>query len=215
MFGAFNAFFSGMAFVGLVVALWLQRQEMKESWTAQAAQVRVQTVTALLTSLPGLIVEASNRFAASGQWREGTRNPPHEKTVEELKTLLAELKGRLLASEDAKNKSGIQIAVNKGEMKRIEGLARQQPQPSAPGESHESLQRLTVLKQETPLLEQKQEQQARETGNLRHGVLCLEQLIRYKEHLQAAYDNLNSFQNWGKLTDAEQEGNGAGATVRR
>ncbi len=71
-FGAVGALFSGLAFLGLVYSVILQRRdldrsikEMEKSADAQTAQVKLGAVSALLASLPVLIQDEENRLVST------------------------------------------------------------------------------------------------------------------------------------------------------
>jgi hypothetical protein len=55
MFGLANALFSGLAFVGLIITLLLQIEELRSSRNAARRQLQVAAKAARLSALPGLI----------------------------------------------------------------------------------------------------------------------------------------------------------------
>ena len=99
MFGVVNALFSGLAFAGIIVAIWmqkeelgLQRKEMKESRIAQQGQERALVIAAALNARAALLANSSTltdpaEFRTGGKplnWRDSQ--------MEAIELLLQELK---------------------------------------------------------------------------------------------------------------------------
>ena len=76
MFGAVNSLFSGIAFAGVILTIWLQRQELsdtrfelKRSAEAQERQLRLLPLTAEVTA-PGTLAAHRTDMSSSTSQRD-------------------------------------------------------------------------------------------------------------------------------------------------
>ena len=95
MFGAANALFSGLAFVGLVATLFMQMDELQISRRATDQQTLLASKTARFTVLPALIQNQAAHLLGAyieqlqvGPFREGQRGFPSA-TADWLEQLMA------------------------------------------------------------------------------------------------------------------------------
>ena len=65
-FGLIGSLFSALAFVALLIALLLQRGQLKLQEKELRAQIEVQRLTAILSNIPGLIRDEESRLVECG-----------------------------------------------------------------------------------------------------------------------------------------------------
>jgi hypothetical protein len=112
MFGAFSAFFTGLAFLGIIYTIWLQRQELEQTKVALArtaaaqekseralsAQIRAAAISARLSAISLLIREEINHLKVYHERQLGP-NHPESLTESQIDKYVGEFERKETAGE--------------------------------------------------------------------------------------------------------------------
>lgn len=216
-FGVMNSLFTGLAFAALVVTIYqqqkglrqqreelemqreelhLQREElkhsvaeMKRSANAQTAQVRINTMSALLASLPVLIREEENRALAldpeTGGF--GIHDNLRSYTLKDLENRIEKIRERIKTSP---------ATVKKLEEKHRIAIQNQE---------HIEKKNFTTPNTQTILAREKSTKAKEMLDNERTAAEIaprlaetIERLVTLRRELSSTYEQMKEYQDWGE-----------------
>jgi len=222
-FGSINSLFTGLAFVALLFTIYQQShdlkiqqsdlalslEEMRKSADAQTAQVRINTLSSLLSSLPLLIREEENRVnhiaSSSTIGSDFTATELEGKTLDELKYSLSHFQAGL--SADRTRLSDLEervVAINKDIATIDERNLSDTINASATSKNRVSdaiIQKQYELREVTEKIAPVQYSIKKKTILSQ----AISRLIHLREELKMTYDSLHSFREWKQDNNIEGE----------